>query len=783
MPYNFSIYNNRLVDNDSNFKIWDFQSTGGVNINTNISAIYTSGLVHVDGGSNANVNWSNNEWNTTVTGRPATNAVYADRFVNKGVGVPPGWAGWRSLVAGSVTTDTFALTGESPLPVVTVSVTDAVATEEDETTATFSIACDSCSGLSVPFTLTGTATVTSDYTATSSPVTITNQTIPATVTITAVDDDSFEEDESVILTVNESATYTRGDPHSGTVTIIDNEAGSDPAMYVAFGEGDTGAGTSLSPVTSIARMEGILTADPPATHRDIYFLCGTTSGGDERLVVPYSGTSADRMVIGAYYIDDGVPIHGVNGDGKPKFTGTLGSYPTSGLGLVHVSDKDYVTIQDLELETSGGDGVHVTGGSTYVNVVNVDVDRATGRGIIYLTASGVGVSNGLIEGCTVIRSAYNAGSGGGIVLNASNTVGSVTGVTVRNNTVYNGWEGIGLYSGASGNNVFNNTVYDCRSHGINNGTSSHTNTISGNVIYESSDYASWGNGATNLIKISNATDKTVSVHTLTVYGNYLASGGNGIYLENLDPNTAPYGITLSDNYIVDCATNINFAATWDSADTTVSGLISGIIDSGGTHITNSGSATITYSNNIFTSTVTGAPATGATILPDIYANSNFYRELVAGSVTEDQWRTTNMPMVSVEATDATAAEADESSGTFSISCTEEVLGDCTGLEVDFTLGGSATNGTDYTEITPLTVTIVDDETPSVVTITAIDDSVCESDETVEIEITSSADYDIGDSSSTITITDDDCVVATGYMSIGGDGYLTIGGDGYITVEE
>jgi hypothetical protein len=81
------------------------------------------------------------------------------------------------------------------------------------------------------------------------------------------------------------------------------------------------------------------------------------------------------------------------------------------------------------------------------------------------------------------------------------------------------------------------------------------------------------------------------------------------------------------------------------------------------------------------------------------------------------------------------------------------------------------------------VTIVDKDTPSVVTITATDDSACEGTETVEIEITSSADYDIGDSSSTITITDDDCVVTTGYMSIGGDGYVTIGGDGYVTTEE
>ena len=78
--------------------------------------------------------------------------------------------------------------------------------------------------------------------------------------------------------------------------------------------------------------------------------------------------------------------------------------------------------------------------------------------------------------------------------------------------------------------------------------------------------------------------------------------------------------------------------------------------------------------------------------------------------------------------------------------------------VNFTKTGTATNGTDYTSIAN-SVTILSGQTTATVTVTPVDDSAAEGDETVILTISSSTNYFTGTpSSATVTIIDNEATV-------------------------
>lgn len=111
-----------------------------------------------------------------------------------------------------------------------------------------------------------------------------------------------------------------------------------------------------------------------------------------------------------------------------------------------------------------------------------------------------------------------------------------------------------------------------------------------------------------------------------------------------------------------------------------------------------------------------------------------------------------LPMVTIVASDPNAAEAGLDSGVFSISRTG---GTATALTVRYTMGGSATNGTDYALLDG-SVTIPAGSTAASLTVTPVDDGLVEGNETVIVTIAASAAYLVGSpSSATVTIIDND----------------------------
>ena len=135
------------------------------------------------------------------------------------------------------------------LPSVTVAATDPTATEAGVTTGTFAVSRtgSTAAALTVNYTVSGSATPGSDYTALTGSVTIPAGAASATITVTPIDDTAVEPDETVVLTLGAGAGYLVGTPGSATVTIVsDDGAPTGAAALYPFSEGLGGTTADVS---------------------------------------------------------------------------------------------------------------------------------------------------------------------------------------------------------------------------------------------------------------------------------------------------------------------------------------------------------------------------------------------------------------------------------------------------------------------------------------------------------------------------------------------------------
>jgi subtilase family serine protease len=114
----------------------------------------------------------------------------------------------------------------------------------------------------------------------------------------------------------------------------------------------------------------------------------------------------------------------------------------------------------------------------------------------------------------------------------------------------------------------------------------------------------------------------------------------------------------------------------------------------------------------------------------------------------------DFPVIKAIATEPVATEVGPTSGSITISRTGSTSDD---LEVEFTISGTATAGSDYVPI-PESVTIPSGSESASIQITAIDDLLAEFDETVTITITSDPSYIVsGSHTATVTIESDELI--------------------------
>jgi hypothetical protein len=125
---------------------------------------------------------------------------------------------------------------QQELPIVTVAATDAAAGEpfsgQGTGTFTFSRTGSTTAALTANFTVSGTATSDSDYTSIGTSVTFSIGSATATKTVTVLDDLTPESSETVIVTLASGSGYTVGATSNATVTIQDDDSASPSAAYV-----------------------------------------------------------------------------------------------------------------------------------------------------------------------------------------------------------------------------------------------------------------------------------------------------------------------------------------------------------------------------------------------------------------------------------------------------------------------------------------------------------------------------------------------------------------------
>jgi len=196
-------------------------------------------------------------------------------------------------------------------PTVTVTAPDAAAAEtaagEPANTGYFRVARTGATttALTVNYTVGGTATAGSDYTALAGTATIPAGAAYVDVVVAPVDDGVAEGNETVVLTLGANAAYVVGSPSSATVTIADNE----PTVTVTAPDAaaaETAAGAPANPgVFRIARAGGSTAASLTVN----YSVGGTATAGSDytalagTATIPAGAASVDLLV---QPVDDGI---------------------------------------------------------------------------------------------------------------------------------------------------------------------------------------------------------------------------------------------------------------------------------------------------------------------------------------------------------------------------------------------------------------------------------------------------------------------------------------------
>ena len=165
-------------------------------------------------------------------------------------------------------------------PAVTLTVTNATATEAGPTNGIFTItrAEVSQTALMVNVATSGTAARGSDYVTIPSGVTIPPGAASVDVPVVPIDDTNLEGNETVGLTLRSGSGYVIGGTPSGTVTIISDDVAPDLTVSALTVPSTAGAGLTMT-VTDTTRNQG---TGPVAASTTSFYLStnGTLDAGD-----------------------------------------------------------------------------------------------------------------------------------------------------------------------------------------------------------------------------------------------------------------------------------------------------------------------------------------------------------------------------------------------------------------------------------------------------------------------------------------------------------------------
>jgi subtilase family serine protease len=221
-----------------------------------------------------------------------------------------------------------------PPPSVTIEATTPAAAEAGQTAGIFTVrrTGDTTRDLTVRYSVSGTATPGSDYTALAGSVTMRTGEAAATIVVAPIDDALVDQDETVIVTLTSAVTYRIETPGSATVTIASDDVAPDLVVSTVTTAETAGAGSSITVTDTTANTGNAaaagsttrfyLSSDAVVGPADVLFDtarsvplvdAGGSSTGSTVLTIPASTATGVYYVIARADSDDVITeIHETN---------------------------------------------------------------------------------------------------------------------------------------------------------------------------------------------------------------------------------------------------------------------------------------------------------------------------------------------------------------------------------------------------------------------------------------------------------------------------------------
>jgi hypothetical protein len=235
-------------------------------------------------------------------------------------------------------------------------------------TITAQLSVDATSDVTIPYTLSGSATDVDDYSIAPDPLVITAGDLTDVLTITVVDDGLDEDDEDVVVTMG---TLVNADPGTTTVhtaTITDD----DPLPTVTFTTDAQAGAENIGTLTVTAELSEV-------SGRDVtlpYILSGSATDVDDYsitpaspLVIPAGSLSADLTITVVDDADDegsedvvitmDPPINAVQG-ATTIHTATIVDIPTVSFTTDSQQEAESIGSMTITAELSAVSGLEVT---------------------------------------------------------------------------------------------------------------------------------------------------------------------------------------------------------------------------------------------------------------------------------------------------------------------------------------------------------------------------------------------------------------------------------------
>lgn len=385
-----------------------------------------------------------------------------------------------------------------------------------------------------------------------------------------------------------------------------------------------------------------------STGDDLYFKADTDEDVDEYLTIDWTGTSGDRVIIGAY---DGEGDFDITGSAKPILRGANQTIPTndSYTGLIQcISDSitGYFTIQDLDVRESGGQGIRIWN-PDYVIIQRCDVYESVNNGIGLVESHDSEVAYCYTEGCG--KTAGSDYGDDGIAVSGNFELGSCYNIDIHHNEVLEAHEGIGVYKLCYDITVRHNVVCNNETVDIYIGGGKDID-VCYNLVYGTPNVEpidprhTEGIMSQNESWLQNAHSHQYPYNeNIAIYGNLIAYKRNGIELATSYPGMVNTDMKVYNNTIIDCDNNIHIANDTGASGNYVYNNLFWCISGDCTQVNDNDVTGVTWSHNYYNSDPGGNANDNAVIDTDgpVLSKTSGWDSLTPGSVDGTEFALTS----------------------------------------------------------------------------------------------------------------------------------------------